>query len=272
MSPGQERRIDGPTASEPAIAEPNAAEPADAPVPSVVPTEAPRVREIQLDGLYALEVVFGGADFDAPLPTVWSFHGRGDRPRVPGGPFDGMPAPYRVVVPRGPLPLGEEWSWLPYRVAEGRTAELTEALLARVDELGRAMRLHAERVPYVGRAIVTGFSQGGVIAFALAVRRPDLVGFALPNAGWLPPALVPTSADWRAAPIRSMHGTADPIVTYEPTRAVVEQLRAVGLDVLLLPFEGVAHDMSEPMNAQFHRWLEEALRRARAEGGAAEGR
>lgn len=236
-------------------------------VDAAPPRPARQVREIELDGFDALEVVLGDADFDDPLPTVWSFHGRGDRPRPPGVPFEGMDQPFRVVLPRGPLPLGGEHSWLPVRVAEGRTQELTLALLARAEELARAIRRHAERAPYVGRAIVTGFSQGGVVSFALAVLRPDLVGFALPNAGWLPPALVPASASdgARVPPIRSTHGVEDTIVAYGPTLAVVERLRALGVDAVLEGFEGVPHEMSEAMNARFHEWLAEALARARTE-------
>jgi phospholipase/carboxylesterase len=227
-----------------------------------------RAREVDVGGVLAIEVILGEASFDEPLPTVWAFHGIGDVPRLPGGPFSGMAQPYRVVVPRGPLRWGAGYAWFPHRVAEGRHAELAAAIRAQVAVLARAFSLHAAQVPYVGRPIVTGFSQGAVMSFGLALLAPESIGAALPDAGWLPPPLwplAPVPVD-RFPPMRSTHGTADAVIPFAPTRAMVERLRALGLDVSLAPAEGVGHELSPEMAARFHGWLAEALARAREEG------
>lgn len=219
-----------------------------------------RVREIEVGGLFALEVVLGDADFDDRLPTVWTIHGRGDTARVPGGPFLGLSRPIRVIVPRGPLPLGEGFMWVPERVSDHRPDALAESLAARAEQLAAAMRERAGQVPHVGRPIVTGFSQGGHLSFAIALLHPDVVSFALPNGGWVPPSLEPSAPDpARFPPIRSVHGADDRVVPLAPTEALIHRLADAGLDASLRSFEGVGHAMSAPMDAAFHESLEQAL-------------
>ena len=219
-----------------------------------------RVREIEVEGLFALEVVLGDADFDDRLPTVWAIHGRGDTARVPGGPFLGLSRPIRVIVPRGPLPLGEGFMWVPERVADNRPEALGESLRARAEQLAAAMSERAREVPHVGRPIVTGFSQGGHLSFAIALLHPDVVSFALPNAGWVPPALEPTDPEpARFPPMRSVHGADDRTVPMAPTEALVLRLAAAGLDASLEVFVGIGHAMSPEMDAAFHETLERAL-------------
>jgi hypothetical protein len=94
------------------------------------------------------------------------------------------------------------------------------------------------------------------------LHRPDVVGRAFPIAGWVPPELMPASpvAPDLRVPIRSVHGTIDPVIPIAPTREVVAVLRALAWEVELVEFEGVGHVVSPEMNAAFEAWLEQALR------------
>ena len=222
-----------------------------------------KVREIEIEGLYALEVILGEAEFEDALPLVFLIHGRGDRPRVPGGPFANAPTPMRLILPRAPTALGTGFTWLRVSVTSGRIEELAASLRLRAAHIAHVIRKTREQRPTLGTPIVAGFSQGGMLAFTLAVRHPDVVGEALPMAGWLPPQLRPlvVPAAERLIPIRSAHGTADPVVPFAPTRELIGQLTELGWDAVLIPFEGVEHVMSPEMNAQFELWLEDALAR-----------
>ena len=232
------------------------------PLPSVPPARPGfQVRQERRSGLYLLEAVIGDAEFDDPLPMVVVLHGRGDRAHVPGGPFLGLTHPVRVVVPQAPEQLGEGWQWLPVRVGDGLVDRLSSTLFETADDLARFIREILDARQSRGRAIVTGFSQGGLLTLTLAVHHDDVVGHAIPLASWLPPPLEPSylRRDRELAPIRSMHGTADPIIPIDPTNALFGRLEEIGFEVELVQVTGVEHTMSEDMNELFHEWLEEAV-------------
>lgn len=231
----------------------------DAP-PEDLPADAAgiRARSLVFDGIWAAEIELGDVPPGSELPLVVIFHGRGDRPRIPGGPFGRVPTPMRVLVPRGPLALGRGFAWARSSVTQGRHDELAADLRAITDRLARMIEHVRTTRPTVGSPIVTGFSQGAFVAWTLAVRHPERVGLAIPIAGWVLPANRPSPL--RAPPIRAMHGTADPIVRIEPTRAWIDALRAAGADVTWLELEGVEHVVTPEMNAQLEDWLEQALR------------
>ena len=221
-----------------------------------------RVRQGMADDLSYFEVILGDADFDTALPLVVLLHGRGDRPRIPGGPFGGVPIPMRLVIPRGPLQLGAGFAWMLSSVTHGQPELLASELRERTDHVAALIRtVHATR-PTIGRPVVAGFSQGALLAFSLALHRPDVVGRVFPLAGWVPPALIPVSpvSPELRVPIRTVHGTDDRVIPIGPTREVVALLRALEWDVELLEFEGVGHVISHEMNATFEAWLEESLR------------
>lgn len=218
------------------------------------------VREGESQGIGFLEIVLGEVDPEAPLPLIVVLHGRGDRPRVPGGPFEALSHPVRVVMPRGPMLVGEGFGWLPVRVLDGQPELLAAGLrdvsarLARLIEEVRASR--ATRGP----TVVSGFSQGGMLALTLAVRHPTVVGVAFPLAGWLPPPLWPSDPPPEAAPpIRAMHARDDDRIPYEPSAEAYEHLRGLGWDLALSTYDGIGHAMSPEMDATFHAWLERAL-------------
>ncbi|MFT5353744.1 MAG: pimeloyl-ACP methyl ester carboxylesterase [Polyangiales bacterium] len=113
----------------------------------------------------------------------------------------------------------------------------------------------------MGSAIVTGFSQGALLAWTTGLRHPDVVGLVIPMAGWVPPQARPQPLRGVVGPRqRSIHGAADPIVRIGPTRDLVQELRGAGYDVEWIEEEGVAHVVSPEMNRLFETWLEEGLR------------
>ncbi|MDQ3035320.1 MAG: alpha/beta hydrolase-fold protein [Myxococcota bacterium] len=225
-----------------------------------LPPDAPgiRARSFVFEGIWVAELELGEAPDGAELPLVAIFHGRGDRPRIPGGPFGRVPTPMRVIIPRGPFEIGGGFAWARSSVTQDRHEELAADLVAITDRLVRLIE-HVQRVrPTAGSPVVTGFSQGAMVAWTLAVRYPDRIGLAIPMAGWVLPANRPRSL--RAPPTRAMHGTADPIVRIGPTREWVQLLLAGGNDVTWIELEGVEHVVTPEMNILFEEWLEEAMR------------
>jgi phospholipase/carboxylesterase len=222
-----------------------------------------QVRFGEAEGLKYLEVVVGPVPADARLPMILGLHGLGDQPRVPTHARIGEGLPYRFIMPWAPERSGHSgFTWLPVRVRDNKVDVLSASLADKAAVLARFLRTLRRERPTVGRPIVTGGSQGGLLAYALAVHHPDIVGAALPVMGWLPPPLVPESVDVpQAYPvIRSVHGTADNNVPIGPTRAAVARLTALGLDVELVEYEGVGHYMIDAMDKQVGGWLVQMVR------------
>jgi len=231
--------------------------------PSALSVDAPGIqaRQGDVEGLVYLEVVLGEIDPETPLPMVVLIHGRGDRPRVPGGPFYGIRYPMRIVMPRAKDALGTGFSWLPVRARDGQDDVLAywlEEMALRIAHLVEVLRTTR---PTLGKPIVSGFSQGGMLTFTLAVEHPETFSVALPLAGWLPPLLWPDGLDPLTTypPILTMHGTDDEAVRLGPTIQAVDQLRDLGMYVALETFEGVGHRMIGPMNDLFRDWLAAAI-------------
>ena len=227
-----------------------------APPPSSTPPIATG-DEPQAGKIHYVEVVLGDAKADDALPMIVAIHGLGDDPRNFGHLFDEFTEDARLILPRGlDQTPGGGWSWFPFRARDPDVEALSRGIASASDELAAAITVLVRDRKTVGKPIVTGFSQGGMLSFALAVRHPELVAFALPVGGWLPPPLVPTTpAGKDAPPVRAFHGTDDPAVKFEPTRVGVEALKKLGWDVELHAYEGVGHVITP----EIHRDLDDAL-------------
>jgi phospholipase/carboxylesterase len=225
------------------------------------------VRHGRLHGLDFLEVVPKSYDGRTPLPMVVYIHGRGDRPRVPARPLLGEDDPIRLILPRAPESLGDGYTWLPVSARDGESEELVRGLEHASGWLANLIDALTERYPTLGSPIVAGFSQGGMLAFALATHHPEVVGAAFPVAGWLPPSLIPRApiADRRHPRIRAMHGTDDSTLRIERTRAAVTELQKSGYQVELHEYD-VSHRMSAEMWRELRGWLRDEVR-ARVRAG-----
>jgi phospholipase/carboxylesterase len=242
------------------------------PLPEGYVREEPGVvtHEAELDGMPYLEVVLGDADPRDALPLVVVLHGLGDRPSVPIGPYRDLPVAVRVVLPRAPLAWHEGYAWSTIRVLDGDVPGLTAAVGEQAGRVAAFLDVLRASLPLRGPVILSGFSQGGIVALAVAMQHPGSLGLVLPLAAWLPPALeVDASAE--APPIRWMHGTADERVPFAMAELAAMDLRARGHDVSLVPIEGGAHVMTDAEDARFHAWLSRVLENVVAGRPPAEG-
>ncbi|MEZ4335281.1 MAG: dienelactone hydrolase family protein [Sandaracinaceae bacterium] len=155
---------------------------------------------------------------------------------------------------------------------------LTTSLLSRAGQVAAMIRELMATLPTVGRPMVVGFSQGGLLTFTLAMHHSDVVEAAFPLSAWLPPALVPRyrREDLVYPRIRGMHGLADPIIEAEPTVDLYAELQERGFEAELETFDGVGHVVTDAMNDRLHVWLaeamglvvEEGIRTGQLDGGA----
>ncbi len=208
-------------------------------------------------GLAIDEYVSGDVE-DGALPIVIAMHGRGGLPTLP---FGSSRLPCRLLVARGPVALGDGFAWSSHYARESRHEALARDIAESADRLRVVVESVADERGAAGRAIAIGFSQGAMVALALATRHEGLVRDVVVGAAWIPPPLEPE----RSAPglrIRMAHGEADQVVPFEWGRAQALRLKGRGLDVELRSFPGVAHVESSEMAACLTAWREAAIARA----------
>lgn len=223
---------------------------------AAAPSAPLATRSAQPTDLGFIELTTGGAAKEEALPLVIAIHGLGDRPEDFAGLFAGFSGRARVILLRGPDAWGSGYSWFPFSASDSDETR-ARTIASASERVATAVRQAAARRPTRGKPIVTGFSQGGMLSFAVAARHPDLVRAALPIGGVLPEPLWPrgdAGASWPH--IVALHGESDHRVPVEPTRRGVEALRARGWDARLESFPGVGHGIPPVVRARFFELLQ----------------
>jgi phospholipase/carboxylesterase len=222
-------------------------------------------------GVRYLERVTGGASPSDTLPLILGIHGFGGSPEDFGGVLTGFSAPARVILPYGTIPIrsGHAWFTLP---DPSRPEPAGAGVRRAADRLAALLAEIVRTRPTAGKPIVVGFSQGGMLSYAMAALHPEAVGAAFPLGGLLQPDLWP--AAWPPGqpkiPIRAFHGDSDPRVSIDDDRATARHLRDIGLPVELVEYPGVGHSVPREMRRDLLPALEQAAREAAS--GAGRGR
>jgi phospholipase/carboxylesterase len=204
-------------------------------------------RTTTYEGVETIELFPHDADETSPL--VVAIHGMGDRPDRWVDDWRTFPGRVQIALPRAFDAYGSGFSWFQFR--DGMTDEQFGA------EVGAAeSRLWKAIAAMAGkrRVIVTGFSQGGILSFAIASRHPREVVHAFPVSGSCPGPLLPKNKA-PAAPLLAFHGTADRVLDVKWGREAVAAFKAEGAEAELREYQGVGHTMT----AQIHADLWDAI-------------
>lgn len=206
-----------------------------------------------------LEELRGDASANEALPMIVVLHGLGDRPHPEW--IGGLPVPVRLVLPQAPTPYAGGFAWFAYTSADARPGDLAHDIDGATEQLARAIDVLRARRPTRGLVLVTGFSQGGMLSYALALRHPEQVALAVPIAGFLPEPLWPKQhgRDIRYPPIHALHGDADGRVPIALARSLTAHLARLGFDARLDEQHGVAHAITPMMFEHLRTTLASAL-------------
>lgn len=215
------------------------------------PSPPPWPRTTTHEGVEMIELFPQGADESSPL--VVAIHGMGDRPDRWVDDWRRFPARVQIALPRAFDPHGTGFSW--FRFEDGMTDEQFGSAVG--DAEARLWKGIA-KVAGKRRAIVTGFSQGGILSFAIAARHADQIVRAFPVAGSCPGPLLPQNKA-KAAPIRAFHGTADRVLDVKWGREAVHAFKEQGNDAELREYEGVGHTITARIHDDLWSAIQEAL-------------
>lgn len=186
---------------------------------------------------------------DGPHPTILAMHGWGSNA------LDLMSlAPYiargqcLMLCPQGPVEVEigavNGYGW--YELRMGAPPDM-EAMGRAADRLMRFVEAAIECYPVDRRKLVVmGFSQGGVMAYNLAVRHPDRFAALAALSTWFPEELAEHAGNRDALaqlPALLQHGRADDMIDIGKARQSVERLRALKLPLTYREYE-CAHEIT----------------------------
>jgi len=211
-----------------------------------------------MDLLYTAHVPAG----DGPFPTILALHGWGASahdliglaPVLHGGRS-------LVLCPQGPLSfeigegfLGHGWFELS-QVRPPTAADITRA----ADQVRAFLDKAAERYPIERRKVVPmGFSQGGVLAYELALRDPGRFAGLVALSSWLPGELadsIPAQPASENFPALVIHGTSDPMIPIARAEESRKRLTERGCSVTYREYE-MEHGIGPEALRDLVGWLE----------------
>jgi len=184
-------------------------------------------------------------DGDGPFPAIVALHGWGANALDLLGlaPFLGN-GRFLTLCPQGPMevPLGpgaSGYGWYPIMMGGARPAEreietAVQAATAFVDEALKRYPIDATKL------VLLGFSQGGVMAYNLAVRQPERFAALVALSSWFPPELTDKVGNREALerlPALIQHGSRDEMIEVSRGRQSVESLRGLKVPVMYREYD-----------------------------------
>ena len=196
-----------------------------------------------------------------PFPTIVALHGFGASahdllgiaPHIQQGEV-------LFICPQGPMmiesaPGQRAYGWFPLSQAgEIEPASLVGARGLLEGFIEDAM----ERYPIdPDRLVLLGFSQGGVMAYDLALGRPERFSALVALSSWLPDAVVSGLKDDEARSSLAtllIHGTNDPMVAIDNAKEAREKLEELGVEAAWGEYE-MGHEINQNALRDLIGWL-----------------
>jgi phospholipase/carboxylesterase len=198
---------------------------------------------------------------EGPFPTIVALHGFGASahdllgiaPNIQQGEI-------LFICPQGPMaiesaPGQRAYGWFPLSQA----GEIEPAALVGARGMLEGFIEDAlERYPIDrDRLVLLGFSQGGVMAYDLALGRPERFAALVALSSWLPDAVLSGLPDSDARAKLStllIHGTNDPMVAIDNAREAKEKLEALGVEAAWGEYE-MGHEINQSALRDLIGWL-----------------
>jgi phospholipase/carboxylesterase len=196
-------------------------------------------------------------------PLVVLLHGRGSDRFDLSGLAPHLAPDAVVVTPEAPFP-GLPWGYGPgsawYRFM-GRNRPEPESFEASQRALGAFLAELPGRVPVrTGPLVLGGFSQGGTMSVAYALRNPGAAPLVLNFSGFLAdhPSVAATAESVRGTRFWWGHGTLDPQIPFALGEEGRAALLAAGADLEARDYE-IGHGIDGDEARDARAWLERAL-------------
>jgi phospholipase/carboxylesterase len=158
---------------------------------------------------------------------------------------------------RAPIQIRQGgYSWLSSNT-EADLDDARRAVLECIDQIVITTDADADRV------YVAGFSQGAMLALAIALTEPQKIAGAAVMSGRLAAAIRDRHApvdSLRGFPILVTHGTEDQQISIRSARDIRQALKPLSIDLEYYEFE-IGHYISDRTVSALDRWLRQRLAR-----------
>ena len=151
-------------------------------------------------------------------------------------------------------------AWYDILTMAGAERQLdTAQLMASVDAVAALIADQREQGIASERIVLAGFSQGGAVAYQLALSYPEPLAGLMTMSTYFPTSetLVPSSAN-AALPIHVFHGSRDPMVPESMGLDSVAALKALGYAPEYKSY-AMAHELCFEQIQDISRWLQVVL-------------
>jgi phospholipase/carboxylesterase len=200
-----------------------------------------------------------------PHPTILTLHGRGANafdllglaPHFCNGKFLLICPQAPLETPIGPGAVGYAW----YPMSPGGPPDVV-AMMSSKNKLEEFLGECLKRYPIDQKKLaVLGFSQGGVMAYSLALANPRRFTALAVLSSWLPAELLSQLAVSEAVqslPTLVQHGAQDPLIEVRRARDSVERLRELRVPLTYREYE-MGHEITPRSLTDLSAWLEEKV-------------
>ncbi len=211
--------------------------------------------------LYAAHVPAG----EGPFPTIVALHGWG----ASAHDLVGLaPILHRgralVLCPQGPVtvPVAPGYSgygWFP--ISGGGPPDPAEFAKGKAAVAGFLDEARARYPVDPRKRVLLGFSQGGVLAYDLALREPERFTALVALSSWLPSALastIPSQPGHAQLPTWVAHGTQDPMIPVQRGQESRDLLVELGVPTTYREYE-MGHEVRPEALRDLIEWLDRQL-------------
>jgi phospholipase/carboxylesterase len=204
---------------------------------------------------------------DRPHPTILTLHGRGANaldllglaPYLCNGKF-------LMICPQGPLetPIGPGafgYAWYP--MSMGGPPDVG-AILSSRSKLYYFLDACLNHYPIdAKKLVVLGFSQGGVMAYSLALSNPERFAGLAVLSSWLPRELIPklsiNNEAVQSLPTIVQHGSQDQMIEIQRAKDSVERLRALRVPLTYRDYD-MGHEITPRSLTDLSAWLDKIMK------------
>jgi phospholipase/carboxylesterase len=202
----------------------------------------------------------------AQRPLIIFLHGYGSNEQDLFSLKAQLPDNYNYLSLRAPMAVDEDaYKWFTRKPGgagyDGLTSQLASSQALLADFIAQAS---AKYHTAPGQVILIGFSQGAIMAYETALRRPNSVGGIAALSGRLLPVVrgeLTVSADLSRLPVFIGHGSDDPQLPVNDATEAAGALQALGMKPQLHVYPGLGHSIGEAELADLKGWLVQVLGR-----------